>query len=223
MGSSVYVINPNSSQTVTAEIDRAVAPLRSADGPDIVCLSLPEGPPGIQSQRDVDGVIMPLLCKASELEARASAFVIACFSDPGLHALREQSRRRVFGIAECGVLTALTLGQRFGVIAILPTSVPRHLRYFGAMGVMDRFAADLPIGLTVAELSDEAHTLGRMVDVGSTLKAAHGADVLVMGCAGMARYRAALEEAVGVPVIEPTQAAVAMAVGHVRLSQALAP
>jgi Asp/Glu/hydantoin racemase len=223
MGSSVYVINPNSSQNVTAEIDRAVAPLRSADGPDIVCLSLPEGPPGIQSQRDVDGVIMPLLCKASELEDSASAFVIACFSDPGLHALREQSRHRVFGIAECGVLTALTLGQRFGVIAILPTSVPRHLRYFGAIGVMDRFAADLPIGLTVAELSDEARTLGRMVDVGSTLKAAHGADVLVMGCAGMARYRAALEEAVGVPVIEPTQAALAMAVGHVRLSQALAP
>jgi len=223
MGSSVYVINPNSSQYVTAEVDRAVAPLRSADGPDIVCLSLAEGPPGIQSQRDVDGVIMPLLYKASELEDSASAFVVACFSDPGLHALREQSRRRVFGIAECGVLTALTLGQRFGVIAILPTSVPRHLRYFGAMGVMDRFAADLPIGLTVAELSDEAHTLGRMVDVGRTLKAAHGADVLVMGCAGMARYRAALEEAVGVPVIEPTQAAVAMAVGHVRLLQALAP
>jgi Asp/Glu/hydantoin racemase len=166
---------------------------------------------------------MPLLYKESELEDSASAFVVACFSDPGLHALREQSRRRVFGIAECGVLTALTLGQRFGVIAILPTSVPRHLRYFGAMGVMDRFAADLPIGLTVAELSDEAHTLGRMVDVGRTLKAAHGADVLVMGCAGMARYRAALEEAVGVPVIEPTQAAVAMAVGHVRLLQALAP
>ncbi len=43
-----------------------------------------------------------------------------------------------------------------------------------------------------------------------------------MGCAGMARYRAALEEAVGIPVVEPTQAAVAMAVGHVRLSQALA-
>ncbi len=173
MSSSVYVINPNSSQTVTAAIDAAVAPLRSTDGPDIVCLSLPEGPPGIQSQRDVDGVIMPMLRKASDLEEGAGAFVIACFSDPGLHALREQSRRRVFGIAECGVLTALTLGQRFGVIAILPTSVPRHLRYFGAMGVMDRFAADLPIGLGVTELSDEEKTLGRMIEVGRTLRAAH--------------------------------------------------
>src|SRR5918993_5346247 len=175
MKPSVYVINPNSSQTVTAEIDRAVAPLRSIDGPDIVCLSLAEGPPGIQSQRDVDGVIMPMLRKASELEESAGAFVIACFSDPGLHALREQSRRRVFGIAECGVLTALTLGQRFGVIAILPTSIPRHLRYFGSMGVMGRFAADLPIGLGVAELSDEGKTLGRMIEVGRTLKTAHGA------------------------------------------------
>jgi allantoin racemase len=222
MSSSVYVINPNSSQTVTAAIDTAVAPLRGTDGPDIVCLSLADGPPGIQSQRDVDGVIMPMLRKASELEESAGAFVIACFSDPGLHALREQSRHRVFGIAECGVLNALTLGQRFGVIAILPTSVPRHLRYFGAIGVMDRFAADLPIGLGVAELSDEEKTLGRMIEVGRTLRASHGADVLVMGCAGMARYRAALEEAVGIPVVEPTQAAVAMAVGHVRLSRALA-
>jgi allantoin racemase len=223
MKSSVYVINPNSSEKVTAGIDAAVAPLRSTDGPDIVCLSLAEGPPGIQSQRDVDGVIGPILRKAATLEEDAGAFVIACFSDPGLFALREQSRRRVFGIAECGVLTALTLGQRFGVIAILPTSIPRHLRYFGAMGVTQRLAADLPIGLGVAELSDETRTLSRMVEVGRTLKSVHGADVLVMGCAGMARFRAPLEEAVGVPVVEPTQAAAVMAIGHVRLLQASAP
>ena len=223
MRSTIYVINPNSSEPVTAGIDAAVAPLRSADGPDIVCLSLPEGPPGIQSQRDVDGVVAPMLRRAAALEEDAGAFVIACFSDPGLFALREQSRRRVFGIAECGVLTALTLGQRFGVIAILPTSIPRHLRYFGAMGVTQRLAADLPIGLGVAELADEARTLGRMVEVGRTLKTAHCADVLVMGCAGMARFRAPLEEAVGLPVVEPTQAAVVMAVGHVRLLSASTP
>ena len=223
MASTVFVINPNSSEPVTTGIDAAVAPLRSTDGPDIVCLSLPEGPAGIQSQRDVDGVITPMLRKAAALEEDAGAFVIACFSDPGLFALREQSRRRAFGIAECGVLTALTLGQRFGVIAILPTSIPRHLRYFAAMGVTQRLAADLPIGLGVAELFDEARTLSRMVEVGRTLKASHGADVLVMGCAGMARFRAPLEDAVGIPVVEPTQAAAVMAVGHVRLLQASAP
>ena len=37
-----------------------------------------------------------------------------------------------------------------------------------------------------------------------------------MGCAGMARYRGDLEEAVRIPVVEPTQAAVAMAIGRIR-------
>jgi Asp/Glu/hydantoin racemase len=217
MASTIYVINPNSSSTVTDGIDAAVSPLRSADGPRIECLSLAEGPPGIQSQRHVDGVVTPLLRKAAELEDSAAAFVIACFSDPGLYALREQSRLPVFGIAECGVLTALTLGQRFGVIAILPTSIPRHLRYFGAMGVTQRLAADLAIGLGVAELADDERTLDRMVEVGTTLKNVHGADVLLMGCAGMARFRTKLERMVGVPVVEPTQAAVVMAIGRVRL------
>ncbi|MHB2169826.1 aspartate/glutamate racemase family protein [Alsobacter sp. R-9] len=217
---AIVVINPNSSTTVTAGIDAAMEPLRMAGGPAIRCVTLEEGPPGIQSQRDVDGVIGPLLRRAAALENEAAAFVVACFSDPGLHALREQSRRPVLGIAECGVLQALTLGQRFGVIAILPTSIPRHLRYFGAMGVMQRFAGDLAIGLGVAELADGERTLSRMIDVGHRLRDAHGADVLVMGCAGMARYRRPLEDAVGIPVVEPTQAAAAMALGRVRLAAA---
>jgi allantoin racemase len=50
-----------------------------------------------------------------------------------------------------------------------------------------------------------------------TPKTRYGADVVVMGCAGMARYRAALEDSLAIPVVEPTQAAVAMAIGRVRL------
>jgi Asp/Glu/hydantoin racemase len=217
MSGTIFVINPNSSEDVTAGIDAAVAPLRSSDGPEIACLTLAEGPAGIQTQRDVDGVIAPLLKMAAKLENAASAFVVACFSDPGMHSLREQSRLPVLGIAECGVLTALTLGQRFGVIAILPNSVPRHLRYFGAMGVTDRLAADLPIGLGVTELADAGRTLDRMTGVGLTLRDVHRADVLVMGCAGMVSYREPLEKTLGIPVVEPTQAAVTMAIGRVRL------
>jgi Asp/Glu/hydantoin racemase len=38
-----------------------------------------------------------------------------------------------------------------------------------------------------------------------------------MGCAGMARYRKPLQEELHIPVVEPTQAAVTMAIGRVRL------
>lgn len=217
MSGTIYVINPNSTERVTRGIDEAVAPLRMAGGPAIECLTLADGPPGIQSQRDVDGLIPALLKRAAGLETEACAFVVACFSDPGMHSLREQSAKPVLGIAECGILTALTLGQRFGIVAMLQNSIPRHLRYLGAMGMMDRFAGDLPVNLTIQDMGDERVTLERMIGVGRTLRDTHHADVLVMGCAGMARFREPLERALGVPVVEPTQAAVTMAIGRVRL------
>jgi len=214
---TIYVINPNSTQAVTDAIDEALDPLRASDGPDIECVTLAEGPPGIESQRDVDGVVAPLLARAAALENAAAAFVIACFSDPGLHSLREQSARPVLGIAECGVLTALSIAPRFGVLAILPGSIPRHRRYFAAMGVTDRLAGEIAIDVGVVDLADEALTFARLADCGATLRDAHGADVVVMGCAGMARYRAALEDKLAIPVVEPTQAAVTMAIGRARL------
>jgi allantoin racemase len=85
------------------------------------------------------------------------------------------------------------------------------------MGIRDRFAADLPIGLGVAELEDEKKTFERMTRTGEALRDDYGADVVVMGCAGMAPYRKPLQDSLGIPVVEPTQAAVAMAIGRVRL------
>ena len=216
MGGTIFVINPNSTEAVTRGIDRACEPLRMAGAPRIECVTLADGPPGIQTQRDVDGVVAPMLRLIAELDPRAAAFVIACFSDPGLHSARETTRRPVLGIMECGILTALTLGQRFGVIAILPTSIPRHLRTINAMGVSSRLANERAVGLPVVELADESKTSSRMIEVGRQL-AADGANSIVMGCAGMAQYRDRVEQAAGVPVVEPTQAAVAMAIGRVRL------
>jgi len=220
MNERILVINPNSTEAMTQGIDAAVEPLRMAGGPAIDCVTLKEGPPGIELQQHADGLIAPLLDLVRENDRRYAAFVIACYSDPGLHSAREVTKKPVLGIAECGILTALTLGHRFGVIAILKQSIPRHLRYVGALGVNERFVGELPVGLGIAEISDEAKAFGRMVEAGKALRDRQGADVVVMGCAGMARYRKPLQDEIGIPVVEPTQAAVAMAIGRVRLNWA---
>ena len=87
MPARILVINPNSSAAVTAAIDAAMAPLRIAGGPEISVAGLASGPPGIATQRDADSVVTPLV----EWVGRdpSDAFVLACFSDPGLHAVRE--------------------------------------------------------------------------------------------------------------------------------------
>lgn len=215
-GRALIVINPNSSETVTAGIDAAMEPLRALGTP-IRCVTLAEGPPGIESQAQADETIPPMLRLAASLEDRAAGFVIACFGDPGLHALRDRTALPVLGIQESAVMTALTLGQRVGVVAILPGSIPRHMRAFGAMGVMDRVAGDRALNLGVADLADAKVTLARMVAVGAVLRDQDGADVLILGCAGMAQYRAAVQAAVGLPVVEPCQAAAAMALGRIAL------
>ena len=222
MSMRILVINPNSTEAVTRDIDQAVEPLRMSGGPAIDCVTLKEGPPGIETQQHVDSVVQPLLNLVRAKEAEYAAFVIACYSDPGLHSLREATKKPVLGISECGILTALTLGHRFGVIAILEKSIPRHLRYVGALGVTERLAGELAVGIPVVELSNEEKTFRRMVEVGKALRERHGADVVVMGCAGMARYRKPLQDEIGIPVVEPTQAAVAMAIGRVRLNWAAA-
>jgi len=125
----------------------------------------------------------------------------------------------VFGIAECGVLTALARAERFGVIAISQRSIARHRRYLMQMGLMDRFAGERPLEMSVAETASGEGTLARMIEVGRELKERDGAAAVVMGCAGMARHRAPLEAALGIAVIDPTQAAVTMALGTVRLAR----
>ncbi len=217
MSERIIVVNPNSTVAVTADIDRALEPLRAGGGLEIECLTLEEGPPGIESQRDVETVVPPLCRLVAGQANRASAFVIACFSDPGLHALRETTTKPVLGIAECGLLTALTLGDQVGIIAILAGSIPRHARFIRAIGIEGRIAGEVPLGLGVTELADEAVTLERMTKAGRRLRDELGAQVLVMGCAGMARYRAVLEERLGLPVVDPTQAAVGMAITAARL------
>jgi Asp/Glu/hydantoin racemase len=217
----IFVINPNSTQAVTDAIDQAAEPLRMSDGPEIRCLTLKEGPPGVQTQVDADSVTMPLLSLVRQLDREhgnsVTAYVIACFSDPGIHAVREVTDKPVLGISESGMLTAMTLGHRIGVIAILRGALPRHARLFAAMGITARIAAELPIDMSVVELADAQKTRQALKNVGQTLRDDHLADVIVLGCAGMAAHRAWLSQELGVPVVEPSQAALMMAVGRSRL------
>lgn len=215
MSGRILVINPNSSETVTAGIDAAMAPLRFADGPGIDCVTLAEGPPGIETQVQVDGVVAPLL--ALIRREPAAAYVIACFSDPGLRAAREVAGAPVFGISESAMARALSLGERFGILAILPASVSRHRRYVRSLGLEARFADSLPIGRGVAELAEPGATLDALAAVGRRLRDDKAAEVLILGCAGMAGYRGELEAELGLPVVEPCQAAAAAAVAAVQL------
>ena len=212
----IVVINPNSNQTVTEGMAEGLKPLLISGGPEIECITLVEGPFGIESQEDVDAVVFPLRECVSRIE-KADAYVIACYSDPGLDVCRKATNKPVFGIQESGVLTALSQGNKFGVIAITDGSIKRHLRYLRQMKVMERLAKERSAGLSVEESATGQGTYDRLCEVGTQLRDLDGAETIILGCAGMASHRALLEKFLGIPVIDPVQAATSMAIGALLL------
>jgi Asp/Glu/hydantoin racemase len=212
----ICVINPNSLQNVTASIARAVEPLAHGGAGSLQCVTLDGAPPGIVSQRDADRAAPLVAAFVEQHEARFSAFVLACYSDPGLFAAREVTHKPVIGIGQAGIATASLLGERIGVIAISAAGIARHWRYYRALGVERKIAGERSIDLSVAESGDETLALERMNETARTLRDVDGADVIVLGCAGMAALRATIEAASGLPVVDPCTAAVSFAIARVR-------
>jgi allantoin racemase len=209
----ILVINPNCSVECSAGIDAAIAPFRFAKGPVLEVATLREGPPAVYSWRDWHAVVEPM-CRLIERES-ADAYVIACASDPGIEAARAVTERPVFGVFRSAVAAAVARAERFGVIAIVEASKARHRLALRAMGLADRLAAEVALNVTMEALLDPDLTRARLIAAGRELADA-GAGAVILGCTGMAHHRPAIAAAVGLPVIEPCQAGVLMAIGAVQ-------
>jgi Asp/Glu/hydantoin racemase len=214
----VIVINPNSTEAVTEALRDSVALLAASSATPIECVTLMEGPPGVETQLHRAQVVEPMCRLIRSLEREAGAFVVACFADPGLQAAREATARPVLGMAEASMLMALAIGESFGIISTRRASVKDHRRYVRQLGLSARCAGDVAIDLGILELQrDPSLTLDRLIGAGRRLRDEHGADVLLTGCAGMAPFRGQIQEALGIRVLEPCYAAVSIALGAARL------
>lgn len=210
----ILVINPNSNERVTEGLRDSVTMF--ADAAEIECRTLREGPFGIESDDDI-ACVEPLVCDAIAQAPAFDAYVIACYSDPGLAACRQRFDKPVFGMQQSAIEQAAANGERFGVLALSDASIARHLRYIERLGFAETLAGELPLEISVdAAASDPVATLAKVIAGGRRLIDEFGATVLILGCAGMAACREPAEQALGVTVIEPVQAAVGLAIEATR-------
>jgi Asp/Glu/hydantoin racemase len=208
----ILVINPNSSRVFTEIIESNIAPLRASGAYHIDCVGLSGTPAGIETQRDIDSVVEPL-CKFVAAESdRTDAFVVACFADPGLFSAREMTAKPVIGICQSGLSTALNLGERYGVISTSSAGRNAELKLVRSYGLHERCAGFEPVEMSVVDIPASRWSQDRVLAAGERLKA-QGADVLVLGCAGMAPHKSTLQEELRLPVVDPTVSATAMAIG----------
>jgi len=206
----VKVFNPNTSAAVTQAITRAMAPVAATSACRFESTTAASGPQGIVTQEDFIEAEQTVAAYVSAQRDAADAFVVACFSDPGVARARNASGGKpVLGLGETGLHAAIRRGKRVGVVAIADAAIPRHMRYWAQLGLRDLVVGERALNLRVDQSGDPALAWNSMREAGRQLRDVVGADVLLLGCAGMADLHARLESALQMPVVEPCVAAAA--------------
>ena len=206
----IAVINPNTTQSMT-DVIAAAARHCASSGTEIVGITSRTGPVSIEGHYD-EAVAAVGLIETIRAEGDVyDAYVIACFGDPGLLALRELVRGPVLGIAEAAFHAASMVATGFSVVTTLARTriIAEHLVVaYGMERICRRVRAT---DLAVLELDDPASDARRVITEECRRAIDEdGSGAIVLGCAGMADLASALSAELGMPVIDGVAVAVKM-------------
>jgi allantoin racemase len=211
----ILILNPNTSESMTAEI-AAAARAAAAAGTEIVAARPRFGAAAIDSAAEgylsAVGVmdIVATILAAGEFDF--DAVILAGFGEPGKDALQEMSSVPVLDIAECAAHVAHLIGRRFSVITTLARSIPAIEDRLKLAGLSAHCASVRACGLGTSEVdADPAGAVRAIVEEAARAIAEDGADVICLGCAGMAGVTEEISAKLGVPAVDGVAAAVALA------------
>ncbi len=221
----IRVINPNTSAAMTEKIGIAARAVAAA-GTLIEAVNPSFGAPSIEGHHDdvwaAAGVIEQVQAGEAAFDgAGADAYVIACFGDPGLDAARERARGPVIGIAEAAFHAASLMATGFSVVTTLSRTcvIAEHLLH--RYGFERRCRGIHGTDIAVLELEDPAsRAFERILSAAEHALMHDRSGAIVLGCAGMTDLCAALQQRLGVPVIDGVGVAVKLAEALVSLGLA---
>lgn len=201
---TALVINPNTSAAMTEGIRATAARVFQAPWSCRV-VNAPAGPESLESWRDYQlagAAILPLIQEHPD----ADGVVVACFGDPGLYALKEIAPVPVVGLSESSISLALLLGGKFGILAAMDRAVSLMDSMVRTYGLEARYAGTVALNMRVLDLErDHAQTLEALAQAGSAL-ASRGADVMLLGCAGLTGFTAEVMRRVPLAIVDPVEA-----------------
>ncbi|MDF2563084.1 MAG: Asp/Glu/hydantoin racemase, partial [Microbacterium sp.] len=149
----------------------------------------------------------------------ADAVVLAGFGEHGREGARQLLDAPVVDITEAAAITAGLLGHRYGVVTTLRSTVAGIEDSLLTAGLDRRCAGVRAADIPVLAIHEELEATARALAVEARVLIEAGADVIVLGCAGMAGLDLALESLLDVPVVDGVQAAVGLAESLVRMGK----
>ena len=195
----ILCINPNSSFEVTEGIEK-ICKEYALPGTEVEIKSIKEAPAGIESYHDAAISEKYLLERFEEWKGKYDGFIIACHSDIGVDLFRELTDKPVIGIGEASMLLALPLGHKFSILSLKRKKIPQKEDLVKKYGFENRCASIRATGLGVVANHNEKRA--KLIQEGEKAVKEDRAEVLILGCAGMAGMDKEIEKAIGVPVID---------------------
>jgi allantoin racemase len=208
----ILVINPNCSVQMTQSIRETLEKIRRSDT-SVEVVRLENAPSAIESATDGAMAVPDLLDRVRWANQEAfDAIVIACFSDPGLEPAREVSDILVLGIEQATLAAASMLGHKYTILTPLSARIPSKEQDIRRFRMEASCASVRALDLTVAQTeADPELTKRRVKEVARQAIEQDGAEVAILGCAGMVGYAEELEKELGIVVLDPTTVAFKMA------------
>lgn len=207
----ILVVNPNTSDSMTTAIDR-VARRQASPGTDIVTLHPQYGAEGIDSNfASLLSAVAVMDC-VSTYPNRYDAVVMAGFGEHGREGVQEIASAPVFDIAECSAHVAQLVGRSYSVVTTLSRSIAAIEDRLVVAGLSSRCASVRATGLDTLEVEqDPQRAQQEMVAQARHAVEQDRAEVICLGCAGMAGLSELITAELNVPVVDGVAAGVAMA------------
>ena len=213
----ILVVNVNTTASITdtvAEQARAVA----APGTEIVGLTPYFGAESVEGNFESYLAAIAVMDRVMAYDQPFDAVIQAGYGEHGREGLQELLDVPVVDITEAAASTAMFLGHAYSVVTTLDRTVPLIEDRLKLAGLYARCASVRASGMAVLEL--EENPLAAMEAIVRQAELAiheDKAEVICLGCGGMAGLDEQIRQRTGVPVVDGVTAAVTIAESLVRL------
>lgn len=212
----ILVVNVNTTQSMTDSIGRQAAAV-SAPGTEIVPLTPLFGADSCEGNYESYLAAIAVMETVRAYAEPFDAVIQAGYGEHGREGLQELLDVPVVDITEAAASTAMFLGHKYSVVTTLDRAVPLIEDRLLLAGLSARCASVRASGLGVLELEeDPERAVAAIVDQAEQAVTQDKAEVIVLGCGGMAGLDAAVRARAGVPVVDGVAAAVTIAESLVR-------
>ncbi len=198
----ILVINPVGTDVWNKE-DKEIYDKNTSPDTQIDVVSLERGPGSIEKRIDEVDALPYIIKRAKELYGKYDGIIVNCCLDVGVDVLRDLIDIPVIGPCEASLALATTMGKKIGIVTVSKTAIELFEELVLKYRMENRIVSIRGIDITVPQIDKDRKKTVEMLrkEIEKAIK--DGAEVIVLGCTGLAGVAEEVQKYFKIPVLNP--------------------